>query len=42
MLIFGLLIIRHIRQRQRRLAPQTQLQQNHKKTDRQLIEMLFI
>ena len=34
MLIFGLLLIRHIRQGKRRVAPQNQLQQNQCKTDR--------
>ena len=42
MLIFGLLIIRHIHQGRRRIIPQNQLQQNQKKIDRQLIQMLLI
>lgn len=42
MLIFGLLIIRHIHQGRMRVAPQTQFQRNLRQTDRQLIQMLLI
>jgi magnesium-transporting ATPase (P-type) len=42
MLIFGLLIIRRIRQGRMRVVPQNQFQRNQKKTNRQLIQMLLI
>lgn len=41
MLIFGLLIIRNIRQGKMRIVPQNQLQRYQKKTDQQLIRMLL-
>jgi hypothetical protein len=43
MLVFGLLIVRHIRQGKMRVAPQNQqFRRNQKKTDRQLVQMLLI
>jgi len=42
MLIFGLLIVRHLRQARKRIAPQNPLQRSQKKTDRQLIQMLLM
>jgi hypothetical protein len=42
MLIFGLLIIRRVRQGRMRVAPQNQYQGNQKRTNRQLIQMLLI
>jgi len=41
-LIFGFLIVRHIRQGRRRVVPQNRFQRNQRKTDRQLIQMLLI
>jgi hypothetical protein len=42
MLICGLLIIRHIRQGKLRIRPQNYCQQNQRKNNRQLIQMLLI
>jgi hypothetical protein len=42
MLIFGLLTVRHVHQRRMRIASQNNSQQNQKKVDRQLIQMLII
>ena len=42
MIVFGLLIIRHLHRAKLRVAPHNQLQQNRRKTDRQLIQMLFL
>lgn len=42
MFIFGLLTIRNIHRGRMRVAPQNNSQNNHKKIDRQLIQMLII
>jgi ABC-type phosphate/phosphonate transport system permease subunit len=41
MLIFGLLIIRHVHRGKMRVGPQNQFQRNLRKTDRQLIQILL-